>query len=111
MKHTVKTKNQNLKATLAYSVCFISGVFFLTVEKKNTFIRFHAMQSVVLFGGGLILTLLFLYIPIIGRPLRAILNSTNLILWILLMVQASRGIKYKLPYIGDLAEDLLKKIG
>lgn len=103
-------QNQNLLALTTYVFGFITGIIFLLLEKKNTFIRFHAAQSVITFGGGFVLGIIFQYLPF-GRLLNTVLNLLEFILWIVLMVKAYKGIKFKLPYIGDLAEDLLKKIG
>lgn len=108
---TASTGNQNLMAALTYLLGIITGVIFLVIERKNSYIRFHAAQSVVTFGSIFILSIILPYIPVLGRVLVALLDLTQLVLWILLMVKAYQGVRYKLPYIGDLAEDLLKKIG
>jgi len=110
------TKNQNLLAALIYLLDILSivgiivSIIFLFVEKKNAFIRFHAAQSLVTFGAIFILNVILGYVPG-GKLVQVVLGILQLILWILLMIQAYKGVKYKLPYIGDLAEELLKKMG
>jgi len=42
--------------------------------------------------------------PIIGWVLIPVLALGGLILWILLLIKASQGQRFKLPFIGDLAE-------
>ena len=52
--HTEKTStglDANVAAALSYLVGFVTGIIFLLVEKENRFVRFHAMQSTLLFAG------------------------------------------------------------
>ncbi|MDP3142898.1 MAG: hypothetical protein Q8N14_02985, partial [Candidatus Omnitrophota bacterium] len=35
---------------LSYLLGFITGVIFLLIEKENKFVRFHALQSIIVFG-------------------------------------------------------------
>ena len=96
--------NQNLAAMLCYGAGWITGLIFFLIEKDNKVVRFHAMQSIITFGG---LTALFMFagfIPILGWMLFPILGLVQFVLWILLMVKAYRGEKFKLPIIGDIAE-------
>lgn len=91
-----KVEDQNLKAALTYLLGFVTGIFFLLTEKENSFVRFHALQSTVVFGALFILN----FVPVLGFftvPL-------GLILWIFLMYKAYSGERYKLPYIGDFIE-------
>ena len=47
---TVYDGNRNLVAALSYFLGFITGIVILLVEKDDKFIRFHAMQSTLVFG-------------------------------------------------------------
>ena len=40
----------NVAALLAYLLGFVSGLVLILIEKNNKFVRFHAMQSIVVFG-------------------------------------------------------------
>lgn len=93
----------NLVALLSYLLGFISGILFLLIEKENRFVRFHAMQSVITFGGIFVLqwVLVFTIFLIFLVP---IISVASLILWILLMVKAYQGEMFKLPLVGDIAE-------
>lgn len=44
---TSQDSNQNLLGALAYLGGFVTGIIILLVEKKNKFVRFHAMQSIL----------------------------------------------------------------
>ncbi|MFH1458602.1 MAG: DUF4870 domain-containing protein [Candidatus Omnitrophota bacterium] len=94
----------NVAALLSYLAGFITGIIFYVVEKENKFVRFHAMQSIVTFGGLFILQMVLAFIPIIGWILIPFLSITSLILWIVLMIKAYQGENFKLPIAGDIAE-------
>ena len=42
--------DQNLAGLLCYVVGWVTGIVFLILEGKNKFVRFHAVQSIVVFG-------------------------------------------------------------
>jgi uncharacterized membrane protein len=96
--------DQNVAGLLCYVVGWVTGLIFFLIEKDNKFVRFHAMQSMITFGGLTALFLFLGFIPFIGWMLVPVLGLLQLVLWILLMVKAYQGEKFKLPVIGDLAE-------
>ncbi len=95
--------NQNTAAALSYVLGFITGLFFF-LTSKNKYVRFHAMQSTVL---SIILTVISYvlgYLPLLGAMLSPLVSLASLILWIVMIIKAYKGEKYKLPYIGNFAE-------
>ncbi len=90
----------NMEALLCYSLGFITGIVFYLVEKENKFVRFHAMQSIVVFGALLIAGFVIMLIPVINVAFWL----AETVLWIVLMVKAYQGEKFKLPLAGDIAE-------
>ena len=94
----------NVAGLLCYLVGFVTGIVFIIIEKENKFVRFHAMQSIIVFGGLFVLQIILGFIPIIGWAIGLLLGIASLILWILLMVKAYNGEMYKLPVVGDMAE-------
>jgi len=94
----------NVAALLSYLVGFITGIIFYVIEKESKFVRFHAMQSIVTFGSLFVLGFVLTVIPIIGWMLLPVLSIVNIILWIILMIKAYQGEKFKLPIAGDIAE-------
>lgn len=94
----------NVAGLLCYLLGFITGIVFLLIEKENKFVRFHAMQSILVFGGIFVLNVILTFIPFIGWLLDFLISILGLILWILLMVKAYNGTMYKLPVVGDIAE-------
>lgn len=96
--------NSNLAAVLAYLFGCISGIVLLLVERKDRFVRFHAMQSTLTFLAALIITMTAGSLPVVGWLLRPALSVATAVLWLVLMFKAFRGERYKLPYVGDMAE-------
>ncbi len=102
--------DENLAGLLCYIAGFITGIIFLILEKNSQKVRFHAMQSIFVFGGLLILNFVLGWIPVINLIAAFLMPILSLVLWIVLMVKAYQGQMYKLPYIGDMAEKQLNQM-
>lgn len=94
----------NIAAVLAYLFGCISGVVLLIVERKDRYVRFHAMQSTLTFLCVLVGALILGSIPGPGRFLSGLLSFAASILWLVLIFKAFTGHRYKLPYVGEIAE-------
>ena len=94
----------NIAALLAYLLGFITGLVFILIEKNNKFVRFHAMQSIVTFGGLFVLQWIIALVPILGAVVSGLVSLLAVGLWVVLMVKAYQGEKFKLPWIGEIAE-------
>jgi uncharacterized membrane protein len=107
--------NEKMMGALAYLLGPVTGIVLLLVEKKNEYVRFHAMQSTVVFGAILLLEIVLGIVPVLGWIMALILSPlialVTFVLWLLLMWKAFNGVKFKLPYFGDLAEKQLAKMG
>ncbi len=104
MEKTSTGLAENVAGLLCYVLGWISGVVFILIEPENKFVRFHAFQSIIVFGLITLIGIVFNPIPFIGGFIIWITSAIGFILWISLMVMASQGKKYKLPRAGDLAE-------
>ena len=104
MEKTSTGLTENVAGLLCYVLGWISGLVFLLIEQENKFVRFHAMQSIIVFGTLTIARFILGWIPLIGVFFAVIISVTGFILWIVLMVKAYQGTKFKLPWSGDLAE-------
>jgi uncharacterized membrane protein len=100
--------NPRFLATIAYAGGLVTGAVLLAVEKQDRFVRFHAMQSIVTFAGVLLAHLVLMGVPVIGLVVYLPFIVAVVALWVFLMIKAWRGESYKLPYLGDLAEHLLR---
>src|SRR5215212_6413112 len=57
--------DENVAALLSYIAGWITGLVFFLIEKDSRLVRFHAMQSLILSGGGaVILIALWVFIGI-----------------------------------------------
>jgi uncharacterized membrane protein len=99
---------QNLEGLLCYVLAWVTGIIFLLMEKENKFVRFHAVQSIVVFGAYTVVAIILSFIPVVGWIISLILGILALILWVFLMMKAYQGTMYKLPIAGDLAEKYSK---
>lgn len=97
---------RNTAAALSYVLWWLTGIIFLLIE-KDKFVRFHAMQSIITFGG---LTIL-MFIPIFGWILSPILWIIGFILWLVLIFKAYQGEEFKLPIVGEFAQKQAAKMG
>lgn len=97
--------DENLAGALCYVLGLITGLLFLFLEKESNFVKFHAMQSIITFGGITVIVTAIGWFPIIGWLISILSMPLTLVLWILLMVKAFQGEKYKLPIVGDFAEE------
>jgi uncharacterized membrane protein len=108
-RHTERTStglDANVAAALSYLVGFVTGLIFLVVEKENRFVRFHAMQSTLVFAGIVVIDILVNMVPFLGVLVVVVLIiPASAVLWLLLMYKAYQGEEFKLPYVGQLAAD------
>jgi uncharacterized membrane protein len=97
--------NDNIAGMLAY-VTIIPAIVFLLLEpyNRNRFIRFHSFQCIFLCIVLVVIHVVLLAVPIIGWAISIFVNLGALVLWIVLLLKAYQGQKFKLPVIGDLAE-------
>ncbi len=96
--------DENVAGLLCYVLGWISGLVFVLIEQKSNFVRFHAMQSLIVFGILAVAIIALSWVPVLGYGLQGIISLIGFILWIVLMVRAYQGAKYKLPWVGDVAE-------
>jgi uncharacterized membrane protein len=119
---------ENVAAALSYSLFWITGIIFLLIDKRP-YVRFHAAQSLVLFGAIEILRkvlgavfgiraafgdwddwrfdLWHDYGP--GLTILGLLSLATFVLWLLTMLKAYQGEKFRVPLAADLAESLILK--
>lgn len=94
----------NVSGLLSYILGLVSGIIFYVLEKENKFVRFHAMQSIIVSAVFFVLSMALGFIPIIGWVLALPVSIVGLLLWVLLMVKAYQGEYFKLPVVGEIAE-------
>ncbi len=83
----------------------------LPAFRNNRFVRFHAWQSILLWGVFFILTIAALFLSNVAAAMVFLLlgilaSLAMLFLWIVLSLKAWQGERFELPFFGDLAERL-----
>ena len=102
---TVSGLDENVAAALAYALGWITGVLFLVSEPQNRFVRFHAMQSTIVFLALSVACVVLQSIPILGMLITVFLViPASAVLWLILMFKAYQGEHFKLPIAGEMAE-------
>jgi uncharacterized membrane protein len=100
--------DENVAGLLSYLFGIVTGLIFFFIDKRP-FVKFHAMQSIILSVALFVVYMVLSFIPILGWIVMGLLGLGSFILWILLMLKAYQGQKWKLPFIGDLAEQWAAK--
>ncbi|QGR00186.1 hypothetical protein EHS13_20870 [Paenibacillus psychroresistens] len=101
--------DENVAALVTYVFGLVTGIIFLVIEKESKFVRFHAFQSILISAVYIILNMVLGFLPIIGWLLTLLLAPIFFILWLFLLYQAYQGNLFKLPVIGDFAEEQANK--
>ncbi len=110
--------DRDTAAMLCYLFMFVSGIVFYVVEHRSDYVRFHAAQSTITFGGLYLLSLLLgalslavFAVPVIGPPFAALLGTTSILIipfsigvWLFLLYQTYHGNRYRLPIVGRYAD-------
>jgi uncharacterized membrane protein len=94
---------ENVASGLSYVLTWLTGLIFFLIDKRPE-VRFHAMQSIAY---GVIWTLVGVVGPRLPGPLDLLFSLVwvaFLIGWVVLLVQGFQGKHFKLPVIGDFAE-------
>lgn len=109
----------NIASMLCYICMPITSIVFMLMEKENKDVQFHAWQGTV-FGVGYIVVIVAIeilaallgamvsFLGVVIGLLVPVLGLVAFILWIICLVKAYQGERWKIPYVGDFAE---KKAG
>ncbi len=96
--------DSNIVAALAYF--WITAILFLVLEQfnKDRFVRFHSFQALAFGVAVFIIQVVLGFIPIIGWLILLPFSFVVLLVWLFCMFKAFSNEKFKLPGIGDWAE-------
>ena len=93
-----------LAGLFCYLAGFVSGIIMFVCEKENRFVRFHALQSIIVFVFLFILQFFFHFLPGFKLGLGFLTGLLSIMLWVVLMIKAYQGELFKVPIAGDIAE-------
>ena len=114
----------NIAAALA-CIPLIGGIIFYILEKRNGFVRFYAMQSIIFGGAWILFAIVYSIAHAILTPIPAIGLVFAIILWIvwaltsvaflvvfiITVVKAFTGVRWEIPYIGPMARKQVEGSG
>jgi uncharacterized membrane protein len=94
----------NVASALAYIP--IVGLIFLFVEpyNRNRTVRFHCFQILFFCLACIVVNFPLGLIPLLGLVIVPLLLLGEFVVWLIMVLKAYQGAKFKLPFIGDLAE-------
>jgi len=86
-------------------------ILFLPAFRNNRFVRFHAWQSILLWGVFFVLTIAALFLSNVAAAMVFLLfgilaSLAMLFLWIVLSLKAWQGERFEVPLFGELAARL-----
>src|ERR1700682_2373349 len=112
---------ENVAGLLCYVLGWVTGIVFFLIDKRP-YVRFHAAQSIVVFGG---LNVISIIIRImfgaglmmmggwgafgLGAALYSLVNLVAFLLWVLLMIKAYQGEKFQVPVAAGIAQSFAGK--
>ena len=115
--------SENAAATLSYALWWFTGIIFYLIDHRP-YVRFHAAQSIVTFGGlhiiraivGLMFGVGWWYGGFggfghfagfgFGVMLLVLLGLVWLALWFICMIKAYQGERFMVPIAGNVAANL-----
>src|SRR5215210_5898647 len=106
----------NVAAALA-CIPLVGGIIFYVLEKRDSFVRFYAMQSIIFGGAWLIFSIVWnilyailAHIPVLGVIFALLLwiicivwSIGAVIVWVIAMIKAFSGVRWEIPFIGPIA--------
>src|SRR5215469_14255574 len=106
----------NVAAAIA-CIPLIGGIIFYILEKRDSFVRFYAMQSIIFGGAWILFAIVYSLAHAILTPIPAIGLIFAVILWVIwalvgvaflvifivTVVKAFTGVRWEIPYIGPMA--------
>ena len=100
---------ENVAGLLCYVLGWLTGIIFLLVDKRP-FVKFHAAQSIVVFGGlhAIHFLLRFTHFFLFSFGFQALLGLAGFVLWIVLMIKALQHEMFRVPLAADIADSLAR---
>jgi uncharacterized membrane protein len=94
----------NLAAALSYVGWAMTGIlFFYVFEPRDRFVRFHALQSILLTAALMVVGVAVSAVPLIGPFLFRVAALGFVLAWLLVIWKALHHELYPLPFIGEIA--------
>ena len=100
---------ENIAGLLCYAVGWVTGIIFLLIDKRP-WVKFHAAQSITVFGGLSIIRIGLLFMGhFVGWGIFGLIGLIGFVLWIFLMVKAYQHETVRIPIAADIADSIAGK--
>ncbi len=112
--------DENVAGLLCYAGGWVTGLIFFLIDKRPS-VRFHAAQSIVVFGGLNVVYIILANILVTGFRAGGLgffsfsgllfnaMRLAAMVLWIVLMVKAYQEERFQVPIAANLAGSLVTK--
>lgn len=104
---TVTGLPENTEAALAYILGWVSGLVLFLLQKDHKKIRFHALQSIVLFGACHVISMGLGMIPVVGWAILPFFGIATFVLWLVMIVKTYQGGTMNIPFVTDFVKKQL----
>ncbi len=106
----------NVAAAIA-CIPLVGGIIFFILEKRDGFVRFYAMQSIIFGGAWLLFNVVYAIVHVIFASVPAIgvflsilwglvgmlVHLAFVVVWIIATIKAFTNVRWDIPYIGPMA--------
>ena len=106
----------NVAAAIA-CIPLVGGIIFFILEKRDGFVRFYAMQSIIFGGAWLLFNIVYAIVHVIFASVPAIgvflsilwglvgmlVHLAFVVVWIIATIKAFTNVRWDIPYIGPMA--------
>src|SRR4051812_27601227 len=106
----------NVAAAIA-CIPLIGGIIFWVLEKRDGFVRFYAMQSIIFGAAWLLFNIVYAIVHVIFASVPAVgvflallwglvgmlVHLAFVVMWIIATIKAFTNVRWDIPYVGPIA--------
>ena len=106
----------NVAAAIA-CIPLIGGIIFYVLEKRDSFVRFYAMQSIIFGAAWLLFNIVYAIVHVIFASVPAIgvflsllwglvgmlIHLAFVVVWVIATIKAFTNVRWDIPYVGPMA--------
>ena len=97
----------NVAAAIAYVFGWLSGLIVFFLEKENRYVRFHAIQSILVSGIFTVLSVAINFVLgwlFLARWLLRLLSLLFFIIWLICIVRTATYRDIRIPFLATIAD-------
>lgn len=93
---------------IVWRIAWLIPVVIFFIEKDSNLVKFHAMQSIILYVARVIVISILRFIPLLGTLLGSIVGIILILIALIAMIGAFNYEEIHIPFIGDFVVRLIK---